>query len=42
MLAEDTEVDIKVQESLITVAKAVASATAVLVSNARTLSLIHI
>ena len=35
MLAEDTEVDIKVQESLVAMAKAVASATAALVSNAR-------
>lgn len=35
MLAEETEVDIKIQEALVSMAKAVASATAALVSNAR-------
>ena len=35
MLAGDAEVDIRTQEALVTMAKAVASATAALVTNAR-------
>lgn len=35
MLAGDAEVDPKTQEALVTMAKAVASATAALVTNAR-------
>ena len=35
LLAGDAEVDVKTQESLVTMAKAVAAATAALVTNAR-------